>query len=150
MTAALPLTRRRFQGEDFSGQDFSKKDLSYSEFLSCNFDDCNLSEANCEGCNFTGSTFRRTNMYRTNACNAKFAGTVFEPRDAYGITLTFDCATWNGMKIGQLWWYAALTMWATTIPAPLPVKEPLQEKLIALIGPTRYVALKKMLRGRDL
>jgi len=150
VTATQSLTRQRFEKVDFSGQDLEKADLSFSVFHGCNFDGANMSESNCEGCDFTGSTFRRTKMYRLNGRNAKFAATIFEPIDCYGITLTFDCLTFQSVHIGQLWWYAILSMIASMWPAPAPVKEPLRDNLIALIGAQRYVKLKQMLQARQL
>lgn len=150
MTVTQSLTRQRFEKVDFSNQDLEKADLSFSVFTSCNFDGANLNEANCEGTDFTGSTFRRTKMYRLNGRNAKFAATVFEPIDCYQITLTFSCETFQGCHIGQLWFYAVLTMWASMWPALGPVKEPLRDNLIALIGAQRYVKLKQMLQARQM
>ncbi len=150
MTATQSLSRQRFEKQDFSGQDLEKADLSFSVFSQCNFDGANMNEANCEGVDFSGSSFRRTRMYRLNGRNAKFAGTIFEPIDCYGMTLTFDCLTFQGMHIGQLWYFALLTMIASMWPAPVPVKEPLRDNLIALIGAQRYVKLKQMLQARQL
>jgi hypothetical protein len=135
---------------DFSGQDLTKADLSHSVFSQCNFDNADMSEAECTGTDFTGSTFRHTNMYRLNGRNAKFAGTVFEPKDCFGITLTMDCKTFENTHISQLYWYSVLTMWSSMLPALGPVKEPLRDNLIALIGAQRYVKLKQMLQTRQL
>ena len=150
MTIALPLTGQKFEKEDFSGQDLSKKNLSGSIFSYCNFDNADMSEANCEGSDFVGSSFHNTNMYRLNGRNAKFTSSLFEPRDCYGITLTFDCKTFQNVKIGQLWWFAVLTMWASMIPAMRPVQGPLRDNLIALIGAERYAKLKQMLIAREM
>jgi Pentapeptide repeats (8 copies) len=140
------LTGRAFKGVDFSGKNLSKCDLRYSKFQWCNFDNADLSEANCEGSDFSGSTFRNSNCYRTNFKDCNLKGVVFEPRDAYGVTFSFSCQTFENMQLGQLWWFCWLQMLAKTVPTKGPVKDDIRAKLINVIGAGRYVKLDQLFK----
>ena len=143
------LTHVVHDGTDFSGQDLKGRNLSDSCFKNCNFDHANLVDAVCERSDFTGSTFRKSLMTRASFKNSKLANTVFEPADCYGITFTFDCKTFENMKIGQLWWYCWLVFAASMIPASHPIKGNLKDQLIGIIGAERLIKLRNMFQRRN-
>lgn len=150
MTPALEvMTGRVYEGRSFEGARLHGADLSKSVFRNCNFNEADLSEVNAEGSDFTGSTFVKTNMRRFNGRNAKLCSTVFEPVDCFQITLTFDCKTFENMKISELWWFAVLTMWASMRPINKPGRGDLRDDLIGAIGAERYVKLKTLLGRRE-
>jgi uncharacterized protein YjbI with pentapeptide repeats len=144
------LSGQRFERKDFSGQDLRRFNLSKAVFHFCNFDKANLSEVDCSGSDFMGSTFRDTTCYRTNFKDCKLAGVVFEPKDAYGVTFSFTCETFTGMRISQLWFYSWLMMAAAMVPIEPPTELTLTDKLIAMIGAERYVRLKALFARREI
>jgi uncharacterized protein YjbI with pentapeptide repeats len=144
------LSGKKFEREDFSGQDLRGSNLSKASYHFCNFDKANMAEVDCTGSDFLGSTFRDTNCYRTNFKDCKLTGIVFEPRDAYGVTFSFTCETFTGVRISQLWFYSWLLMAAAMVPIEPPTELTLTDKLIALIGAERYVRLKNLFQRREL
>jgi uncharacterized protein YjbI with pentapeptide repeats len=144
------LSRQKFYQTDFSGQDLSKLRMKQSLFHRCNFDNADLTEADCEGSEFLGSTFRDTVMYRTNCKDAKLGGTVFEPRDCFGLTLTMQCKTFNKTKVSPTWWYSYIMFAALMIPGNVQQSEEMINKLIQVVGPERYVKLRTLLAKREL
>lgn len=138
------------EGESFDGEDLRRRDLSNSTFKNCSFDHADLSYANCSNSRFPGSTFRKSILYCSNFMNAKLAATVFEPDDAYGITLSLTCDIFQDMHVGQQWWYCFLLLATLMDPAKGPVKEDLKGQLIAAIGAERYVRLSAMFKRREI
>jgi uncharacterized protein YjbI with pentapeptide repeats len=145
----VDLSRKRMYNANFAGQDLSKLRLRQSLFYNCNFDGANLSETDCEGSEFFGSSFREAVLYRTNFKDAKLAGTVFEPKDCFGMTVTLQCKTFDQMKVSQLWWFGFLFFATMMKPDRFPVQEELLDKLIAMIGAERYVKLRNLFAKRE-
>jgi hypothetical protein len=124
--------------------------MKHSLFHRCNFDRADMTEADCEGSEFIGSSFRDTVMYRTNCRDAQLAGTVFEPRDCFGLTLTMQCKTFDKMKVSPMWWYSFIAFAALMLPGSVKEQEDLLNRLIQCIGPERYVRLRTLLAKREL
>jgi hypothetical protein len=59
------------------------------------------------------------------------------------------CSTFKNAEFGQMWWYSFLMFVSMMFPMPGPVKEPLRENLIAMIGAERYVKLSELFKRRD-
>jgi uncharacterized protein YjbI with pentapeptide repeats len=144
------LSRQKLYGTDFSGQNLSRLRMRQSLYHRCNFDNADMTETDCEGSEFFGSTFRDTIMYRTNCKDAKLAGTVFEPKDAFGITLTMQCKTFDKMKVSPQWWYIYAMFGCLMLPGSVKEQEELQNRLIQMIGPERYVRLRTLLAKREI
>lgn len=144
------LSRQRFYKHDFSGQDLSKAKMKHSLFSECNFDNADMSEADCQGSEFFGSTFRDTKLYRTNFADAKLANTVFMPRDAFGITLTMNCKTFENMQVSQLWLLSFLMLGSMMLPETEPVKTDFRDGILAVIGAERYTKLRAMFARREM
>ena len=150
VTMTENLSKVKLEKRNFSNQNLRERNLSHSVFDCCNFDGADMTDANCEGSTFSGSTFRDTICYRTNFRNAKLAGTIFQPRDAYGMTVSLSCDTFRNMRVGQLWWYAWLVFATQMEPASEPVKGDIKGALIAAIGAERYVKLAKLFQRREI
>lgn len=144
------LCRKRFYNRDFKGKNLVKRKLRQSLFMQCNFDEADMSEADCEGSEFFGSTFRNTICYRTNFKDAKLAGTLFEPKDCFGITLTLQCKTFDGMKVSPLWWWGWIFFGTMLHPLTKLGQDDLRDGLIAHIGTERYLKLVSMFGKRDM
>ncbi len=143
----MDLSRQRFYSRDFSGQDLRKVSMRGSLFSSCNFDSADLSEADCTGSDFQGSSFDQTTCYRTNFKDATLAGTRFNPKDCFGMTLTLQCKTFQGMKVGALWFYAWLLF--ATMMHPFGDTSDMVDRVVTAIGPERWVKLKALFGKRQ-
>jgi hypothetical protein len=143
------LSRQRFYSVDFSNQDLSKCLMKNTLFHGCNFDDADMSESECEGSEFFGSTFRNTICYRTNFKDAKLANTVFAPKDAFGITVSLQCKSFENMQVPQLWFLSWLLFSSMMIPDPGPIKQDFHADVLGIIGAERYVKLKALFGKRN-
>lgn len=146
----MDFCRGRFYSVDFSGLDLSGLKMKYSLMHNCNFNNCNMSNTDCQGSEFFGSTFIDTNCYRTNFRDAKLANTIFAPKDAFGITVTLHCKSFENMRVPQLWYLSWLMLATMMIPDQTPIKENFKDKLIGVIGAERYVKLQNLLRKRNM
>lgn len=144
------LSNKTFHRHSFEGQDLTHADMRKSKFFYCNFDGANLEYADADGASFSGSTFRNTNCRCTNFRNADLQLTIFEPRDAYGMTITLACNTFKGMKISRLWWFCYL-YFATLMNPELELnnKDP-KDGLLVLFGEKRYTRLRRMFEVRGI
>ena len=103
------LCSKKIYHQDFRNQDLSKLKMRNSLFYTCDFSNADMTETDCTESEFFGSKFNDTICYRTNFTDAKLAGSIFLPKDAYGITLSMTCRTFDGMKVSPLWWFALAT-----------------------------------------
>lgn len=142
------LSGKKFYNRSFKGMNLAKKKMRGSLFFQCCFDDADLSESDGTGSDFTCSTFRNTNLYCTNWMNAKLSGIVFEPKDAFGITWTMACKTFDGMRVSPLWSMAWLYFF--TIMKPQGQAADMVDKVIAAIGAERYAKLTALFSKRQL
>lgn len=146
----MDLSNQKFFKKDFSGQDLKIANLSHSEFICCNFDNADLREADCSHSQFRGSTFKDANCRGTNFAKAKLNGTIFKPIDCYGMTLTLECSTFRGMLVSNMWWYCWQQFSLLMKPdADADGKDP-KDSLIASIGISKYLALKRMFQEREI
>jgi uncharacterized protein YjbI with pentapeptide repeats len=145
----VDLSKKKIYTTDFSGCDLSRLKLKHSLFMNCNFDRSDMSETDCEGSEFFGSTFRDTICYRTNFKDAKLAGTLFHPKDAFGMTITLTCKTFEDMKVSKLWWYMWLMFGTLLRPECLLGEQDLRDKLIVCIGAEKYVKLGALMKQRE-
>jgi len=89
-------------------------------------------------------------MYRTNCKDAKLAYTIFEPKDAFGLTLTCSCKTFDHARVAPLWWYNFLMYGMLMVPGTDEQAKELHNKLIQTIGPSRYTKLTCLFGKRDI
>lgn len=141
------LSKKRFYSVDFSKQDLRGARMRQSLFHNCNFDEADLTEADCSGSDFQGSSFDQTNCYRTNFKDAVLAGTKFNPRDCFGMTLTLQCRTFQGTRVGALWFYAWLLF--ATMMHPYGGETDMVDRVKIAIGPERWAKLRAMFGKRE-
>ena len=155
-TTAPPVERsakKSFYNQKFYRTSFAEQDLSYADFrcaslIECDFSKSNLSYANFEGANCREANFTGSILYRANFKDAALAGSLFEPKDAFGMTITLSCETVDQMKIGKIWWFVWL-MLALRMQVPLP-EEDMELKIINAIGRERYIGLRQLFERRVL
>ena len=144
----MDLCHKRFYSVDFSGADLSHLKMQGSLFLHCSFNDANMTETDCTGSEFTASSFINTICYRTCFKDAKLGGTIFQPKDCMGMTITLACGTLSGARVSPLWllgWLMFLTMMK-----PIGTTEPIIDNVISVIGAERYVKLRGLFNKRDI
>ena len=129
---------------DFSNQDLSHADFRCASLIGCDFSNSDLSYANFEAANCREAKFFATKLYRTNFKDAALADSIFEPKDAFGMTITLSCETVDGLKIGKLWWFVWV-MLALRMKVP---EEDLELKIINAIGRDRYIGLRQLFERR--
>ena len=115
---------RKFYDTDFSNRDLTHADFRGCTLVNCNFDSSDLSYATFEGANCHGSTFRQSNLYHTSFKDAVLAHCTMDPRNAYGITISMTCDTFDKVKIGT-GWMAALLYYPMIAEIPEEVRETL-------------------------
>jgi hypothetical protein len=145
------LSNKKFYNQNFRGADFNKRDMRRSTFMYCTFDGADMSEADCTGSEFYGSSFRETNCRATNFKDANLHATLFEPSDCYGMTLTFNCSTFQDVKISRVWWDAFLfCLCGLMIPAKDGEGFDPRSAIINAIGREHFIALAEKFKQRTL
>ena len=151
--AVMPhqLSNAKFFNQNFSGLDFKRKDMRRSTFWYCSFDDADMSEAECTGAEFYGSSFRRTNCRGTNFKDAKLSGTIFEPSDFYGMTMTYVCQTYQDMKVSRAVWdgFMFFGMGLMIPPKDADGFDP-RNSMIAAMGRDYYLEYFEKFKARTL
>ena len=129
----------KFIREDFSGLKLPKANFNMASCIECNFTNTDLKFSSFVGANCFGSNFTQTNLNRVNMTDCILENTIFDPRDAFGLTLTLRCETFTGTKIGKTW----LHVWGF-IPSLMDLPEVEEKKIITLLGTelwTKYKAI---------
>jgi uncharacterized protein YjbI with pentapeptide repeats len=135
---------QKFYRVDFSGQDLQRAIFSNASLIECDFSNADLSYATFEGANCRGANFTGTRLYRTNFKDAALAQSKFEPKDAFGMTITLSCETVDGMRIGKLWWFVWIMM---CLRMDCPDKDA-ELGFINAIGAERYEGLARLFSRR--
>jgi len=125
---------------NFSGQDLVDADFRKASLIGCNFNDADLSYTNFEGANLRHATLVRSRCFRTNFKDACLMDVDFSPKDAFGVTFSFDCNTFTGLKFSEMWWHMILM----SLLLSKPPKENMDLDLIKAIGPERYAGLHQI------
>lgn len=135
---------QKLYNHSFKGQDLAHADFRSATLIGCDFSEADLSYANFEGANCRGANFTATRLYRSNFKDAALADSIFEPKDAFGMTITLQCETFDGVKAAPLW-YLSLIMLTLRMQCPEPE---LDLKLISAMGPQRYEGLRHIFDRR--
>jgi hypothetical protein len=138
--------RLMLPGADFHGRDLKHADFRGASVISANFRDCDLKFANFEGANLYGSDFTGANLHRANLKDANTSCTVMHVKDLYGVTITLECKSFQGMKLYPGWWFGWI-FYALLMEAP---SEEWEAKLITFLGPERYSVLRSQYARRQL
>jgi hypothetical protein len=147
----LDRGERRFRGMKLPNADFSKHNLENADFrntslVGANFEGCNLKYANFEGANCFGANFQEANLYRVNFKDAQLADANLRASELYGITVTLECKTFQGIELHPGHWFGWLFYGLLMKP---PTQE-LEDKLIALMGTERYQVLRTQYARRGM
>jgi hypothetical protein len=151
MEATSETKKKNYYGaklyrQSFEGQDLSHADFRCASLIECNFNNADLSYANFEAANCRDAKFIGTKLYRANFKDAALAGSAFEPKDAFGMTITLSCETVDGMKVGKLWWFIWIML---ALRMQIPEGEETAElKIIDAIGKERYIGLRQLFERR--
>lgn len=142
---------RRFRGLKLSNFDFSGMDLQRADFRNAsvpyaNFSNCNLKFANFESANCYGANFDGADCHRINFKDATLSDAILTAKDLFGATITLECGSFKGTQVGKAWWYGFL-FYGLLMKAPSAEEE---EKLIALLGPERYMVLRDQYQRRRM
>ena len=143
------LSNQTFVKKDFSGQDLTGVAMDHSSFLQCNFDNAILNSNDCSYSKFSGSTMVGTKCRNTNFAHATL-NCIFEPDDAFGITLTLKCETFRGMITSAMWWYCFQQFSLLMVPKKDKDGTDPKAALIASLGNSKYLLLKRLFREREL
>jgi hypothetical protein len=148
MDKVSDLSKQKFFNKDFSDMDLKGVPMDHSVFTLCKFKNADISGNDCSYSNFSGSDLTDVIANSTNFAHSQL-GCRFFPKDAYGITLTLECKTFQGMVVGKLWWYAWLYFAAIMLPEKDEGKD-LVDILIKAIGSQKYLTLKKIFEARRM
>lgn len=148
MDDSQDLSGKSYFNKDFSGMDLKGVPMHHSRFALCKFVGTDITGNDCSHSDFSGSDLTDV---RCNGAN--FAHTIlgcrFFPKDAFGITVTLECRTFQGMLVNKLWWMA----WVYFALIMIPEKDGgvnLNDLLISALGSDRYIKLKKLFDARRI
>src|SRR5712675_605098 len=99
----LDFSNQKFYQRDFSNQNLQYANFRLSTCIECNFSGADLRYANFDSGNCYRSNFTNAIMYRTFMPNCSLQGTIFKPKDCFGITLTWKCETFMDMEVDETW-----------------------------------------------
>lgn len=141
----------RFRAMKLMGADFSNKDLKNYDFrgaslIEADFTGSDLTYANLDGANCYATKFDRTILHRTNFANANLSeASMMDVQDCYGVTITLECKSFQGLKLSPGWWWGwifyALLMSPQATPSFIPEK--MKDELRALMGADRFEVLRR-------
>lgn len=137
----LKLSNCVFDNLDLHGADFRQASVPFSSFKNANLKFANFESANLYACDFTDA-----DMHRVNLKDAITSDCIMEAKDLFGATVTMDCRSFQGMKLSPGWYYGWLFYGLVMVP---PSKD-VEDKLINLLGPERYMVLRDQYARRRM
>jgi hypothetical protein len=148
---------KKFRGMKLHGVIFDDMDLTKADFRGAavpfaSFKRCKLQYSVFEGANCTCTDFDGSNVHRANFKDAIMCDAKFDVVDAFGLTITMDCACFSHLKINSGFWWGLLyyAFMMDPIPSPEFNPEEAKEKLSILFGPERYDTLKRLYATRQM
>lgn len=142
------LSYGNYFNQDFAGMDLKGIPMHHSKFNLCKFIDADISGNDCSHSDFSGSNLTNVRCNGTNFAHSILSCRFF-PKDAFGITVTLECRTFQGMLVSKLWWFA----WVYFALIMVPEKDKgtnLNDLLIAALGADRYIKLKQIFDARRM
>jgi len=137
----LTLPDANFEGMELRSADFRNARMPFA-----NFRNANLKFATFESASLHGADFTNANLHRANFKDADTSGTKMLARDLFGVTITLQCTSFQDMQLDEGWWYGFLFYGLLMKP---PSKEA-EERLIAALGPERYMVLRRQYANRSM
>jgi uncharacterized protein YjbI with pentapeptide repeats len=148
----VTVKRKNFRGLKLHGVCFDNMDLEKADFrgAACHyasFKNCNCRFANFEGAGLMFTKWEGADVHRMNAkdaslCDADMRGV----KDFFGMTTTFDCKSFKGLKLDPGQWYGYV-FYALLMEPPT---EEAKEKLQLFFGAERYSVLKDLYATRQM
>jgi uncharacterized protein YjbI with pentapeptide repeats len=140
---------QKFYDHDFSNQDLRKADMRRATFIDCNFDNADMTYADCEGSNFYRSSFKNTKLYYASFKNASLAEIKFYPQNAFGLTISLDCNSFDNVEISAH--YLAAWMYdISTMKVPEEIRQDIYAICRKLIGAEKFERLAKLIEDRSI
>jgi hypothetical protein len=137
----------KLHGVDFSGMDLEKADFRSAACPYANFENTNCKMLNAEGANFTMTKWAGSNLHRANLKDATLSDADMRGvKDFFGVTITLECRTWQGVKLDPGFWYG----WLFYGLLMEPPTEELKEKLQLFFGEERFTTLKNLYAHRRM
>lgn len=136
----------KLPGVDFSGRDLRNSDFRSASLIGANFSNCILRGSNFEGANCQSAIFSGADCHRVNFKDTCLAGAKMDAKDMYGVTITLECKSFDGLKLSPGWWYGWL-FYAYLMDAPTKDAE---EALVEMLGPERFRVLRTQYARRRL
>ena len=137
----LKLSNSVFDDLDLHGADFRQASVPFSTFKRANLKFANFESANLYACDFTDA-----DMHRVNLKDAILSDSIMEASDLFGATVTLDCRSFQGMKVSPGWYWG----WAFYLLVMQPLNKEVEEKVIQLLGPERYLVLRDQYARRRM
>jgi hypothetical protein len=137
----------KLHGADFTGMNLEKADFRSASCPYAVFKDTNCKFINAEGANFTCTSWGGSNIHRGNfkdaiLCDADWRGV----KDMFGITMTMECRTWQGLKLDPGFYYGFL-FYGMLMEPP---SEEIKDKLITFFGVDHFKTLHKLYANRQM
>lgn len=130
----MKLSGAVFDNLDLRGADFRNASVPFASFKNTNLKYANFEGSNCCGADFTDSNLHRANFKDANTSNAKWYA-----KDLYGVTLTLECRSFQGLELDSGWWWGWI-MYALLMKPP---SDDARDRLIVAMGPERYRVLRE-------
>lgn len=124
---------------DFSGLDLEHADFRNASVPYANFSKCKLRYANFENANCFGANFDQADLHRANFKDAVLSDAIMTASDMFGVTLTMECRSFQGMRLAPGHWWGFL-FYGLLMKPPSPEAE---EALIKAMGVERYTVLRE-------
>lgn len=131
---------------DFKGKDLRGVDFRSASLVQADFTDANLKCANFEGANCYAAKFTRADLHRVNFKDACLANAQMDAKDLYGVTVTLQCNSFEGLKLSPGWWYG----WLFYGYLMDPPSEQAKNDLLALLGPQHFEVLRSQYTRRRI
>lgn len=135
----MKLGSADFSGMDLRNADFRNCSLPYAKFVGSDLRYSTFEGSNCYGVDWTGANLHRVNFKDCNLSYSKMLA-----NDLFGITLTLECKSFEGIQLDPGWWYGFLFYGLLMQP---PTEEA-RDKLIELLGVERYKILRQQYARR--
>lgn len=134
----------KLPGGDFSGLDLEGADFRGASLVGAKFNEANLKFAHFENANCVGSDFTDAVMHRASLKDTNMSRTKFLPKDAFGLTVTLECKSFQDMEISEGWWGGWL-MYGLVMKPPT---EEHRARLIQAIGLAQWEILRSQYANR--
>lgn len=151
ITSANGSGRLSFRGMNLPDANFAGMELRSADFRNArmpfaNFRGANLKFATFESASLHGADFTDANLHRVSFKDADTSCCKMRAKDLYGVTVTLQCTSFQGMELDEGWWYG----WLFYGLLMKPPSQEAEERLIMALGPERYMVLRQQYARREM